>query len=71
MGVADANNKLIYIDVGCNGRISDGGVFNNCSLYDALESKQLPLPEPEALPQRCQSNILWSQMMPLLWGHTF
>lgn len=53
MGVADANYKLIYVDVGCNGRISDGGVFTNCSLHDALESKQLPLPEPEALPQRC------------------
>lgn len=52
MGVADANYKLIYVDVGCNGRISDGGVLNNCSLYDALESKHLPLPEPEALPQR-------------------
>lgn len=53
MGVADANYKLIYVDVGCNGRISDGGVFSNCSLHDALESKQLPLPEPEPLPQRC------------------
>lgn len=52
MGVADANYKLIYVDVGCNGRISDEGVFNNCSLHDALESKQLTLPEPEALPQR-------------------
>lgn len=52
MGVADANYKLIYIDVGCNGRISDRGVFKNCSLYDALESKQLPLPELKALPQR-------------------
>lgn len=53
MGVADANYKLIYVDAGCNGRISDGGVFTNCSLHDAFESKQLPLPEPEALPQRC------------------
>ncbi|XP_016665006.1 uncharacterized protein LOC107885826 [Acyrthosiphon pisum] len=52
IGVADANYKLIYVDVGCNGRISDRGVFNNCSLHDALESKQLTLPEPEALPQR-------------------
>ncbi|KAL4148743.1 hypothetical protein QTP88_002911 [Uroleucon formosanum] len=52
MGVANANYKLIYVDVGCNGRISDGGVFNNCSLHDALESKQLTLPEPQALHQR-------------------
>lgn len=33
MGVADAHYKLIYVDIGCNGRISDGRVFTNCSLH--------------------------------------
>ena len=52
MAVADANYRLIYVDTGCNGRISDGGAFSNCSLHNALESKELPLLEPEELLKR-------------------
>lgn len=52
MAVADANYQLIYVDGGCNGRISYVDVSCNCSLHEALESKQLPLPKQEALPER-------------------
>ncbi|XP_068226050.1 uncharacterized protein [Palaemon carinicauda] len=38
MALVDANYKFLYIDVGCNGCISDGGVFANCSLSQALEN---------------------------------
>ncbi|XP_046143098.1 uncharacterized protein LOC123988136 [Osmia bicornis bicornis] len=31
-------------NVGCQGRISDGGVFNNSSLYRAMEEKKLNIP---------------------------
>ena len=48
--VADANNRFIYTDVGCNGRISDGGVFKNCNLYHALEQNSLNIPKESALP---------------------
>lgn len=50
--VADANAKFIYVDVGCNGRISDGGVFKNSTLYAALEEKSLNIPEEKSLPNR-------------------
>lgn len=50
--VADANAKFIYVDVGCNGRISDGGVFKNSTLYAALEGKSLNIPEAKCLPNR-------------------
>ena len=38
LAVVDAEYKFLYVDVGCNGRVSDGGVFNRCSLYHALET---------------------------------
>lgn len=50
MALADANYKLLYIDVVCKGRISDGGVFNRCSLYHAIENNSLNIPPPRQLP---------------------
>lgn len=44
LALVDANYKFLYIDVGCNGRISDGGVFTNCSLSRALENNLLNVP---------------------------
>lgn len=38
------------MDVGCNGRISDGGVFARSSLSGALESGSLSIPNPSCLP---------------------
>ena len=52
MALVDADYKFRYIDVGCNGRISDGGVFRNCSLNKYLETDKLNLPKPRALPGR-------------------
>ena len=43
MAVVDHKYCFSYIDIGCNGRVSDGGVFRNCSLYQALESGILPV----------------------------
>lgn len=54
MALADANYKLIYVDVGCKGRVSDGGVFNRSSLYSAIETNALNIPPPRLLPS---SNI--------------
>lgn len=52
LAIADANYRFVYIDVGCNGRVSDGGVFQNCSLYKALEQQRIQLPVPESLSGR-------------------
>lgn len=52
MGIADADYKFLYIDVGRNGRFSDGGVFNRCNFAQAMDSNQLNLPQPSALPGR-------------------
>lgn len=50
MALADANYKLIYVDVGCKGRVSDGRVFNRSSLHAAIENNQLNIPPPRKLP---------------------
>lgn len=50
LALADANYKFIYVDMGINGRISDGGVFRESSLREALNKNSLNLPEDEHLP---------------------
>ena len=42
VAVVGPNYEFIYIGVGSNGSLSDGGVFRNCSLFEALENGLLP-----------------------------
>ena len=51
LAVVDANYKFIYVDIGCNGRVSDGGVFRNSTLFAALESNSLGIPTAKPLPR--------------------
>lgn len=52
MAICDANYKFLYVDAGCNGRISDGGIFNKSSFATALDNNELPIPSPRALSGR-------------------
>lgn len=52
MGISDASYKFLYIDVGANGRISDGGVFRKTSFNEALINNKLNLPSSNPLPSR-------------------
>lgn len=49
MGIADAEYKLLYVDVGWNGRFSDG-VFNRYNFGQAMDTNLLGLPALEPLP---------------------
>jgi len=51
MALVDSNYQFIYVDIGCNGRVSDGGVFKNCTLGKALENDQMMIPKPSLLPK--------------------
>ena len=51
LAIVDAEYKFIYVDIGCNGRVSDGGVFKNCTLYYEIENNTLCIPEPAILPR--------------------
>lgn len=57
MALVDANYMFTYVDVGCQGRISDGGVFRNTILGKKLEEDSLMLPEDETLPNYNQTNF--------------
>jgi hypothetical protein len=45
--IVDADYKFLYVDVGRNGRISDGGIFANSPIYQKLESGHLKIPKDE------------------------
>lgn len=50
MALVDAEYNFIYVDIGSQGGVSDGGVFKNCTLYKNMEKKKLNLPMPSTLP---------------------
>ncbi|XP_023312981.1 protein ALP1-like [Anoplophora glabripennis] len=49
LAVVDGNYNFMFADVGCQGRISDGGVFKNSKLYKMINENSLGLPLPEEL----------------------
>lgn len=50
LAIVDAQLRFMYVDVGTNGRISDTGIWNNCSLKTHLEHNNLNIPKPISLP---------------------
>lgn len=50
LAVVDAQLRFIYVDVGANGRISDSGIWNKCTLKAHLDNNSLNIPEPALLP---------------------
>ena len=58
MAVADAHYKFLYVNVGGQGRISDGGVFAKCKLAEAMEKNTLNFPEPSTLPNAASAVLV-------------
>nr|CAI5837882.1 unnamed protein product [Callosobruchus analis]CAI5853633.1 unnamed protein product [Callosobruchus analis] len=56
LALVDAHYNLIFIDCGGKGRISDGGIYKNSSLYKALHNVNNPMniPTSKSLPGRQQ-----------------
>ena len=46
LALVDSNYNFIFADIGCQGRISDGGVFRNSSLWKKICRNELNLPTP-------------------------
>ncbi|XP_024885604.1 protein ALP1-like [Temnothorax curvispinosus] len=49
LAVSDAKNRFIIVDIGAEGRQSDGGVFENSGLPHLLETNALHIPLPTHL----------------------
>jgi hypothetical protein len=49
MALVDANYRFMFVDVGCQGRISDGDIFKNATLFRKLNENQLMLPPDQPL----------------------
>lgn len=52
LALVDADYKFTFVDVGSNGRISDGGVFRESCLQAALDNNSLGIPPATCLPER-------------------
>lgn len=50
MALVDAHHRFLYVDVGANGAVSDGGLFQETDLRESLEQNTIGLPPQEPLP---------------------
>lgn len=54
--VVDGNYNFIYANVGCQGRISDAGIFNATQFKKCLQDNSMHLPRPCNLPGRTKES---------------
>ena len=56
LAIVGPNYEFLYVDVGANGQMSDGGIWNRCKFKESLVSTANPLdiPDPVPLPSRCK-----------------
>lgn len=52
--LVDAGYNFMFVDVGCQGQISDGGVFASTCLYKEMENGTLRIPHPTPLNGRAE-----------------
>lgn len=52
LALVDAHNRFVFIDIGSEGRFSDGGVYRDCHLNEALEKNALGIPCDQPFPNR-------------------
>jgi hypothetical protein len=52
LALVDAHNRFIFIDLGAEGRCSDGGMFRDSHLNEAMTRNTLGIPKPRPLEKR-------------------
>ena len=56
LALVDADYKFLYVNVKCQDRKSDGGVFKNSELYHLLVNGEINLPDSRQLPDLSSLN---------------
>ena len=51
LAIVDSDYKFTLVDIGCNGRVSDGGVYRYSEISTAFEENHLNIPGPKPLPE--------------------
>lgn len=68
--MVDTNCNLIFVDVGFQGRISDGGIFKNTQLFTNLKDGHLSIPplpgQPTLVPQVILGDEAFSLIVNLM-----
>lgn len=49
LALCDADYKFLYVNIGCNGRVSDGGVFGRSASRSMLNDAEVHLPPNEKI----------------------
>jgi hypothetical protein len=57
LGVCDADYKFLFLEVGGQGRLSDGAIWNSSRMKTALENNSLHIPGPSYLPKMYGSSF--------------
>ncbi|XP_026316170.1 putative nuclease HARBI1 [Hyposmocoma kahamanoa] len=52
LAIVDAEYNFLYVNIGCQGRISDGGVFANTKFRNKINDNSLKIPSDSSLPGR-------------------
>ncbi|XP_017475293.1 PREDICTED: uncharacterized protein LOC108365690 [Rhagoletis zephyria] len=55
MAIANAKKEFVMVDIGCNGRVSDGGVLFYTKFWERLQQNRLNIPEWTPLPNTSES----------------
>nr|CAI5847438.1 unnamed protein product [Callosobruchus analis] len=60
MALCDANYCITYVNIGSPGRMSDGGIFQNCKLSEYMENGNINFPPDNVLPstQKKQPHVI-------------
>ena len=59
LALVDADYKFLHVNVGCQGCISNGGVFKKSELYHLLVNGDINLPDSRQHPDLSNSNDLF------------
>lgn len=49
MAIVNANYEFVFVDIGAQGGISDGGIWQACAFKMAMDDGYINLPEPEEI----------------------